>query len=95
MVRVRQFQGITATRFESNVSLIDKVENVVLNMNSGTRILCGFAVLFSGLWAVALSREQFVISAVFGFSLLLSLAAEALWLLGEKRKKHPNQSRLH
>ena len=61
---------------------------MVLNMNSGTRILCGFAVVFSGLLAGALIREQFVISAVFGFSLLLSLAAEALWLLGENQKKH-------
>ena len=88
MVRNCQFQCIAATRLGSNFFPYDNVGNLIFNMSSGTRILFGFAALFGGLLILALLREQFVTSAVFGFSLLLSLGAEALWLVGEKQKKH-------
>jgi hypothetical protein len=57
-------------------------------MTSGTGILFRLVVLFSILLAGELCIGQFTLSAIFGLSLVLSLAAEGLWVLGDGRKSH-------
>jgi len=57
-------------------------------MTTGSGILFRFVLLFGLLLVGAFFIGQFTLSAIFGFALILTLAAEALWLLGDRRRIH-------